>query len=139
MLLPWRGVTDLPSRKPYSWRGGGHLLGCHSIFQAADQELPGYKQAHAPASGFHAKSKFQFSHVLQRDFTRDRHYVLENVKVQGQNHHLWPLKSSLLKLQRARSTAEALHSLKPLGKCGVVGAQAVGSDRRGLNPSSTAF
>lgn len=74
------GSDRLAIQKTLFVEGGGHLLGCHSIFQAADQELPGYKQAHAPASGFHAKSKFQFSHVLQRDFTRDRHYVLENVR-----------------------------------------------------------
>lgn len=58
----------------------------------------------------------------------------------------WTKSSSLaseelsIKPKRARTNAEALHSLQPLGKCGTErGAHFVGSDRLGLNPSSSAF
>lgn len=87
----------------------------------------------------HAESTFQFPQVLQRDFTHDGDYVLEDMKVQGQIIILASEELSV-KPKRATANAKAFPSLRLPGKCGAGGgAQAMGSNRLGLNPSYTAF
>lgn len=96
----------------------GHPLEVMAFFQVIPK-LPGCEQVQVPTLCSSGKNVFQFSQILQRDFTHDRLYVLKEVKVQGLRYHLWPQNVLRYHLwpQRARINAEAFHSLELLGVC----------------------
>lgn len=138
MPLPWSRVTDLPSRKTCSLRRGTSLDAM--IFsRQLTKKLPRHKQAQAPAL---CLSILSFN---SPEYCRGTSYMAKTFCARGCEGS-WTKSSSLaseelsIKPKRARTNEEAFHSLQPLGKCGTKrGAQPVGSERLGLNPSSSAF